>query len=89
MVVSDQAKKEGYDISVLERLSGALPERVNLLTTQYRSNSLIAGWSSNYFYQGKVASHPSVGKMLLRELPGVSQEDLIVTRSPVLFVDTR
>lgn len=46
----------------MERLAEAYPERVSLLSVQYRANKLIAGWSSEWFYNNSVTSDDSVAK---------------------------
>jgi hypothetical protein len=38
------------------------------LTQQFRSNSMISGWSSQYFYQGVLKAHESVCDINLRDL---------------------
>ena len=60
--LSDRAKSDGYGISLMERLVLRHPERVALLTTQYRSNELISAWSSDRFYGGLLKASPSVAK---------------------------
>ena len=46
----------------MERLAKRHPERVALLTTQYRSNELISGWSSIRFYNGLLQADSSVAR---------------------------
>lgn len=57
-VISTDAAKEGLARSILEVAANSLPG-VHLLDTQYRMKPSIAGFSSDYFYGGrlKTASH--------------------------------
>ncbi len=88
VVVNDDARRKGYDVSLLERLAdSSLGSELSLLTTQYRSNRAISSWSSDYFYDGQVAAHSSVTDTLVQDLPGV-QGGLLETTSPLLLVDT-
>lgn len=54
-VISDEAKKD-LSISILERAINAGIES-NLLQIQYRMTPEIAGFSSRYFYDGKLQTH--------------------------------
>ncbi len=57
-VLSNEAAKRGLNKSILETSTAAF-ESVYLLDTQYRMREAIAGFSSNYFYNGllKTAAH--------------------------------
>lgn len=57
-VISSDAAREGLARSILEVAADSLPD-VHLLDTQYRMRPSIAGFSSDYFYRGrlKTASH--------------------------------
>ncbi len=57
-VLSNEAKKLGLDISILERLIDA-NNPVSLLDTQYRMTSKISGFSNAYFYSGKLKNEKS------------------------------
>ncbi len=46
----------------------------------------IMAFSSAEFYEGSLVAHPSVGAHLLRDLPGITANDL--TGSPLDFIDT-
>ncbi len=52
-VISDQAAKNGFNVSILERCFEACPN-IHFLDTQYRMRSVIAGFSNDYFYGGKL-----------------------------------
>ena len=62
------------------------PNAVRRLGTQYRMHADIMAFSSREFYAGSLGAAPAVREHLLRDLPGVSAEDL--TSSAVQFVDT-
>ncbi|MBS1496916.1 MAG: AAA family ATPase [Bacteroidetes bacterium] len=66
-VLSQQAAKAGFNISILEKAISAM-SNVFLLDTQYRMRENIAAFSSNYFYDGRLqtASHLSnMGKHII------------------------
>ena len=50
-VLSNEAARLGYNRSILETAIAMVPD-VYLLNTQYRMRDAIAGFSSNYFYNG-------------------------------------
>lgn len=54
-VISSEADRKGLSISILERCFKS-NLNANLLDTQYRMQSDIAGFSSYYFYDGKLKS---------------------------------
>jgi len=54
-VISFEAEKQGLSISVLE-CALMNNHRTHFLDTQYRMTSLIAEYSNNYFYEGKLLS---------------------------------
>jgi len=56
-VLSDEAARLGFNRSLLEvAMHSGYP--VHLLTVQYRMPSVIAGYSSGYFYEGKLETAP-------------------------------
>jgi ATP-dependent RNA/DNA helicase IGHMBP2 len=86
-VLSADALKRGFGISLLERLVEAYGERVTrLLAVQYRMNERIMEFSSRQFYDGALIAHDTVKGHRLCDLPGVSASAL--TEEPVLFLDT-
>lgn len=56
-VLSHEASKLGLNRSILENATAKL-NAVHLLDTQYRMRETIAGFSSGYFYDGKLRSAP-------------------------------
>lgn len=56
-VLSIEAARKGFNRSILE-IAMTQTERVFLLDTQYRMRTSIAGFSNEYFYQGKLQSAP-------------------------------
>ncbi len=86
-VVSPEAARQGFGISLLERLVGHYGERVTRrLGVQYRMHQAIAAFSSAEFYDGTLMADETVQAHLLRDLPGVQAESL--TDTPLLFLDT-
>lgn len=58
-VISEEAKRKGFAVSLLETLiSNKFP--VHLLDTQYRMESVISEFSNRYFYEGKLKSDKPV-----------------------------
>lgn len=56
----NEAARQGLDRTLMERIVSYHPESVSLLQVQYRMNEAIMRFSSEYFYEGKVQSAPSV-----------------------------
>ncbi len=86
-VVSRDAAREGFGVSLLERLVGLYGGRVTRrLDVQYRMNEAIMAFSSAEFYDGTLIADASVAGHRLCELPGVRTEEM--TEAPVRFIDT-
>ncbi len=86
-ILSDAAKKEGYAISMMERLInhyGDLTTRQ--LTVQYRMHESIMGFSSKHFYDNTLIADDSVRVHVLSDLPRIQSE--LVSDDPVTFIDT-
>ncbi len=86
-VISRQAQKEGFGISLLElmmrRDGGRIARRLDV---QYRMHEQIMGFSSAEFYHDTLLADSSVRGHLLCDLPGVATTDL--TNKAVTFIDT-
>jgi len=54
-VLSEDASKNGFGISILERSFESCPN-IHFLNTQYRMRSVIAGFSNDYFYKGRIVT---------------------------------
>jgi ATP-dependent RNA/DNA helicase IGHMBP2 len=77
-VKSQEAKKGGFDKTLLEKCLPRLPS-VNFLDVQYRMNAAIMGFSNRWFYDGLLRAHPSV---VDRQTPILHEEKAVV------FIDT-
>ncbi len=77
-VKSQEAKKGGFDKTLLEKCLPRLPS-VNFLDVQYRMNAAIMGFSNRWFYDGLLRAHPSV---IDRQMPILHNEKAVV------FIDT-
>ena len=86
VVLSSEAKSGGLSVSLFEKLCRSMPNNVVLLNRQFRANSLISGWSSEYFYNSQVVADSSVASIALHDLPGV--KETAETRTSLLFLDT-
>lgn len=86
-VVSPDAQREGFGVSLLERLmqrdAATLARRLDV---QYRMHAAIMGFSSAEFYDGSLIAAESVAGHLLSDLPGVAADDW--TAAPIHFLDT-
>lgn len=76
-VKSNEARQKGFGITMIERCMKQL-STTSLLTTQYRMNEQIMGFSNQWFYEGKLKADVSVAKHQL-EVP---------LPSNLLFIDT-
>jgi superfamily I DNA and/or RNA helicase len=86
-VISQEAAREGFGLSLLERLAGLHGSLVTRrLDIQYRMHEAIMRFSSDQFYEGTLQAHESVRAHALSDLPDVA--DLPVTHSPVELLDT-
>lgn len=86
-IVSSEAAREGFGVSLMERLiaqSGA--EMSRRLTVQYRMHQAIMHFSSEEFYEGTLEAAEEVREHRLCDLPDVVTEPL--TETPVEFLDT-
>jgi ATP-dependent RNA/DNA helicase IGHMBP2 len=77
-VKSQEAKKGGFDKTLLEKCLVRLPS-VSFLDVQYRMNATIMGFSNRWFYDGLLQAHPSV---IDRQMPILHDEKAVV------FIDT-
>jgi superfamily I DNA and/or RNA helicase len=86
-VVSVDAARRGFGVSLLERLVERYGEAVTRrLDVQYRMHERIMAFSSREFYAGSLVAHDGVRAHRLCELPGVAATPL--TEAPVTFIDT-
>ncbi len=86
-VMSTEAEREGFSVSLLERLMDVDAERLSRqLTIQYRMHEQIMAFSSEEFYHGSLIADSTVRQHLLSELPGVTANEW--TTSPLVFFDT-
>jgi superfamily I DNA and/or RNA helicase len=76
-VKSNKAQREGFAVTLIEKLLQRLPQ-VQLLNTQYRMNDAIMGFSNQQFYDGALQAAESVRDHRLSE--GDEAE--------VVFIDT-
>jgi len=86
-VLSQDAARQGFGVSLLERLVNLYGDTVTRrLDVQYRMHESIMGFSSQEFYNGDLRADASVARHRLCDLPGVRAEPL--TEEPVQFIDT-
>ncbi len=86
-ILSRTAAKEGYDISLMQRLVEAHGDSITRqLTVQYRMHEQIMRFSSQHFYNNTLMADESVSGHLLSDLPQVRSDGF--DSSPVTFIDT-
>ncbi|MBP87691.1 MAG: DNA-binding protein [Planctomycetaceae bacterium] len=86
-VISREAVKQGFAVSMFERLVEQHGKQAaHLLSVQYRMNAAIMDFSSQQFYDGSLVADKSVQDHLLSELPDIAETEL--TTRPVEFIDT-
>lgn len=82
VVKSVQAKKEGLDVTLLDKCM-RLPNVSSLLTRQYRMHNAIMSFSNAYFYNNELEADVSVKDSVLD-----ADNDSELLSSPVELVDT-
>jgi predicted DNA helicase len=86
-ILSQEAAREGFGISLMERLVELYGSTVTRrLDVQYRMHQGIMDFSSRQFYEGELQAHCSVRDHLLHDLPDVAVSPL--TQTAVEFIDT-
>lgn len=86
-VVSKQAEKEGFAVTLFDRLASKFGERaLTMLTRQYRMHQDISKWSSEVMYQDRLVADDLVASHLLCQLPHVAETQ--DTSTPFVFIDT-
>ena len=87
-VLSVQAQRKGFAVSLLERLMQAHGAEVSRqLVVQYRMHADIMAFSSAEFYGGTLEADGTVAGHLLSGLPAVRPGDELAD-TPVQFIDT-
>ena len=86
-ILSRTAAKEGYDISLMQRLVEAHGNNITRqLTVQYRMHDQIMQFSSQHFYDDTLTADDSVSSHLLSDLPQIRDDGF--DAAPVMFIDT-
>ena len=66
-IKSEEAARNGFEITMLEKLASRYPEAVTMLQEQYRMNRLIMEYPSSVFYQKKLVANEAVANRVLFE----------------------
>ncbi len=86
-VLSDEAAKKGFNISLMQRLIDHYGDDVTVqLQEQYRMHNDIMQFSSNHFYDGTLQAHATVAGHLLSDLSAFRKDEL--SAEPAQFIDT-
>lgn len=72
-----QAARQGLEQTLMQKIVESKPECVSLLTTQYRMHQDIMGFSSQWFYEGRLQAAPEVADRLVSPLD-----------TPLMWIDT-
>lgn len=86
-IVSHEATRNGFDVSMMERIVKMWGDQIaRRLTTQYRMHQQIMSFSSDEFYDGVLACAESVRQHLLQDMAHVTPGPL--TATAIRFFDT-
>jgi len=86
-ILSNEAKREGFHVSLMERLVARYGDTISRrLNTQYRMHEQIMQFSSDEFYDSTLIAAASVSQHLLADLPGIVVSPL--TQTALRFIDT-
>jgi ATP-dependent RNA/DNA helicase IGHMBP2 len=86
-ILSAEAAKQGFAVSLMERLVGMFGESITRqLTVQYRMHEQIMRFSSDCFYANSLIADDSVRLHLLSDL--LSDPHAAIVQTPATFVDT-
>ena len=85
-VISPEAIRGGFDISMMERLLNINSGLSRLLNVQYRMHQDIMNFSSDVFYESSLHADESVRTALLTDSPQIKSSPL--TDCPIHFIDT-
>ena len=89
---TEAAQKLGLGVSLFEIMAKSAHKQICLLETQYRSNELICGWSSKYFYKNRIKSSTDVKDIILEDLLPETAKAKAVSNplldTPLLFIST-
>ncbi len=86
-ILSDEALRLGFDLSLMERLVTRWGDTISRqLTIQYRMHEQLMRFSSAEFYESSLIAHDSVREHLLADLPHVAPIPL--TQTAMQFIDT-
>lgn len=72
-----EAARGGLEQTLMQKVAKNKPSCVDLLTTQYRMHKDIMGFSSRWFYHGKLTAAPEVAERLVSPLD-----------TPLMWIDT-
>lgn len=72
-----EAARGGLDQTLMQKVAKTKPESVSLLTVQYRMNKEIMGFSSHWFYHGRLTAAPEVADRLVSPID-----------TPLMWIDT-
>lgn len=72
-----EAARGGLDRTLMQRVARQWPECVSLLTVQYRMHRDIMGFSSRWFYHGRLSAAPQVADRLVSPID-----------TPLMWIDT-
>lgn len=85
-VKSVDAARNGLSKTLIEKCLDVLPQQVHLLDVQYRMHQAIMDFSNQYFYNGLLKAHETVGERRLFTFDASSET--VTVFEPVVFIDT-
>ena len=90
VVLSAKAEANGLSVTLFERVKERLSKQegiCHLLTTQYRMNRKIMGWSNQKFYHNRLIADDSVADQIL-DIVDVPEQFRDIVTCPFVFCDT-
>jgi ATP-dependent RNA/DNA helicase IGHMBP2 len=85
-VLNDDARRQGFAVSLFERLAQIYPESLKALSVQYRMHRDIMAFPSSEFYENALIADPQVADHRLSDLCAAAGDS--PWNSPLEFIDT-
>jgi superfamily I DNA and/or RNA helicase len=85
-ILNDEARRQGFAVSLFERLAQANPESLKALSVQYRMHRDIMAFPSGEFYEHTLVADPQVADHRLSDLCATASDS--PWNAPLEFIDT-
>ena len=88
LVISEQAKRGGMDISLFKRLAEAHPDAVTWLDTQYRMNDDVMAIANTLEYERRTVTRLSFIFSHIQCVGTYQRSEIITLRNEILHTET-